>query len=219
MKKQLALTVVIAAALLGACGQEDNKTTGKSTTSESISTEQSTTDSETTTNAVEDHLHEPTKDTVCEFCNMKVYEMDHEMGAFSAQGIKEDGTGIFFDDVGCMLNQERKDGLELEKFVRDNNSKDWLKLEDAVIVKADIKTPMNYGYAYFKDQESADIFIAGNDSSKVVTLSDVDKVSNDRYKKMKDRHSSESKNMEMDMDSESGDSESMDMDMKSEDSH
>lgn len=65
--------------------------------------------------------------------------------------------------------------------------------------------------------ESADIFIAGNDSSKVVALSDVDKVSNDRYKKMKDRHSSKSKNM--DMDSESGDSESMDMDMKSEDSH
>ena len=44
---------------------------------------------------VDTRLQEPKEDTICEMCNMKVYMKDHEMGVFSAQAIKEDGTIAF----------------------------------------------------------------------------------------------------------------------------
>lgn len=202
MKKQLGITVILAAVLLAACGQDDAKTTD--TNNKAEKTEQTT--KVGALNEVNTKLQEPKEDTTCEFCNMKVYEANHEMGAFSTQAIKEDGSTIFFDDVGCMLNQERKDKVKYDKYVRDYNSKKWLKLDDAIIVKADIKTPMNYGYSFFKDQKSADAFIKENDGAKIVQISDIDDVAHERYiKKMQKMKNSDS-------------SEKMDMDMKNDDS-
>lgn len=203
MKKQLlGIVLIISAILLGACGQND--TTKEKTATK---TEQTTKAS----NAVDKRLKEPTKDTTCSFCNMKVYEAKNEMGAFTAQAIKKDGSTIFFDDIGCMLNQERKDKVTYEKFVRDYNSKDWIKLADAIIVKADIKTPMNYGYAFFKDQKSADAFIKANKGAKVVKVSDIDDVAHKRYemkmKKMQNMKKNDSSSSKMDMNSNGSDSE------------
>ncbi|TQR21748.1 nitrous oxide reductase accessory protein NosL [Psychrobacillus vulpis] len=211
MKNKLGITLVFTSILLGACGQNEAKPVDESLETKSLTTEQQNEEAIITDgNSVDERLQEVTEDTICEFCNMKVYEPTHELGAFTAQGIKEDGSTLFFDDVGCILNQERVDGIEFEKFVRDNNSKDWLKLDNAIIVKADIKTPMNYGYAFFKDQGSADSFIKENEGSKVVTISEIDDVSKVRYdthmEKMKNSDSSET--MEMDMDAENSDSNS-----------
>ncbi len=197
MKKQLGLIVISAALLLAACGQDNAKTTdSKKTTAEK--TEQTT--KTATYNKVNSKLQEPTEDTKCAFCNMKVYEANHEMGAFSAQAIKEDGSTIFFDDIGCMLNQERKDKVQYDKYVRDYDSKEWLKLGDAVIVKAAIKTPMNYGYAFFKDEESANSFIKKHDGAKIVKISDVDGVANERYKKKMQKMKNNDSGEKMDMD-------------------
>lgn len=205
MKKQLlGIVLIISAILLGACGQNDTKTTKEKTATK---TEQTT----KANNAVEKRLKEPTKDSTCSFCNMKVYEAKNKMGAFTAQAIKKDGSTIFFDDIGCMLNQERKDKVTYEKFVRDYNSKDWIKLADAIIVKADIKTPMNYGYAFFKDQKSADAFIKTNKGAKVVKVSDIDDVAHKRYemkmKKMQNMKKNDSSGSKMDMNSNGSGSE------------
>lgn len=197
MKKQLGVTVILAAVLLAACGQDNAKTTD--TNNKAEKTEQTT--KSAALNEVNTKLQEPKEDTKCAACNMKVYEANHEMGAFSTQAIKKDGSTVFFDDVGCMLNTERKEKVKYDKYVRDYNSKKWLKLDDAIIVKADIKTPMNYGYAYFKDQKSADAFIKENDGAKIVQISEVDDVAHKRYiKKMENmKNSDSSKKMDMDM--------------------
>lgn len=206
MKKRLGITVMLAAVLLASCGQDDAKTKDANNTNATEKTEQ--TSNVASLNKVNSKLQEPKEDTVCEFCNMKVYDADHEMGAFSAQAINEDGSTIFFDDAGCMLNQERKDKVKYDKYVRDYNSKEWLKLDDAIIVKADIKTPMNYGYAFFKDQESADAFIKENTGAKVVEVSDIDDVAHERYKKkmqkMKNNDSSDKMDMNMNNDDSEG---------------
>ena len=46
---------------------------------------------------------------------MKIYTKDEEMGASTAQAIKADGTHVFFDDSGCLLNAARKYNEELQK--------------------------------------------------------------------------------------------------------
>ncbi|WP_397540154.1 nitrous oxide reductase accessory protein NosL [Rummeliibacillus pycnus] len=202
MKKKLSIVIILTASLLGACNQNDEKTTHQHN-----STEQTTKAS----NTVDERLKEPTKDDKCAFCDMKVFDAKQEMGAFTAQAIKKDGSTMFLDDIGCILNQERKDKETYEKYVRDYNSKEWLKLDDAIIVKADIKTPMNYGYAFFKDQKSADAFIEKNKGAQIAKVSDIDKIALERYKmkmkKMQDMKKSDSdKKMDMHSDDNNTDS-------------
>ena len=184
MKIKLGLSLLLTSLLLGACGQDEAKPAGENSETKSPTTEQQNEEVKLAdSNTADERLQEVAEDTVCAFCNMEVYEPTHELGAYSAQGIQKDGSTLFFDDVGCMLNQERHEGVALEKFVRDNNSKEWITLEDAFIVKADIKTPMNYGYAFFKDQNSNDAFVKDNEGAKVAAISEIDEVSKVRYEK------------------------------------
>lgn len=118
------------------------------------------------------HQHaEPDAHTECEFCNMKVYMESEEMGEFTAQAITEDGKNLFFDDAGCLVNfeNENEDVKIKERLVRDFDSKEWITFEDAKIAHADIKTPMNYGNAFFKSDEGLQKFLstatAGEESS------------------------------------------------------
>jgi hypothetical protein len=114
---------------------------------------------------------------------MNVYVKGEDLGIFSAQGRTAEGENLFFDDVGCMLNQERMDGIVLEKYVRDYNTEEWILLEESIVVKAEIKTPMNYGYAFFKDEESAQAFIAetGKEHASLSSIADIDEVSGHRH--------------------------------------
>src|SRR5688572_3941824 len=81
--------------------------------------------------AVDPRLQEPTEDTICEMCNMVVYQKDHEMGKFSAQAIKADGSIAFYDDIGCLLNAELAHNETNEKFVRDFNTLEWVLVDNA----------------------------------------------------------------------------------------
>ncbi|MFS1517507.1 nitrous oxide reductase accessory protein NosL [Bacillus sp. SCS-151] len=129
---------------------------------------------------------EPTDEHTCAFCDMKVYGMEHEMGVFTAQIQMEDGEHYFFDDVGCLLNYERgKDEQAIAKWVRDYNSSEWIDLDGSVPVKADIITPMKYGYALFNSEKAAQTFVDERKDINAVISSwdEIDHVSHERYMK------------------------------------
>ncbi|MEE1131523.1 MAG: nitrous oxide reductase accessory protein NosL [Caryophanon sp.] len=127
----------------------------------------------TTTWEVDERLQEPTEDTVCAMCNMKVYTKDHEMGVFSAQAIKADGSIAFYDDIGCLLNAEFANEEVNDKYVRDYISLNWMNVEQAYIVKTQLKSPMNWGYIFFKFEEDANTYIAENEGATLTSYTEV----------------------------------------------
>lgn len=127
----------------------------------------------TTSWEVDERLQEPTEDTVCAMCNMKVYTKDHEMGVFSAQAIKADGSIAFYDDIGCLLNAEFANEEVNEKYVRDYISLNWMNVEQAYIVKTQLKSPMNWGYIFFKFEEDANTYIAENEGATLTSYTEV----------------------------------------------
>lgn len=137
-----------------------------------------------TTQTVTNEPTEPAKDEHCYFCNMKVYTKNEEMGFSTAQAIKEDGTHVFFDDAGCMFNASRKyDEQYSKKWVRDYETLEWIEADKAVVVKANVTTPMKYGYIFFADKESANKYIKENDTNGVITdMTAIDTEAGERYK-------------------------------------
>lgn len=185
----LAVLALAAVLMLGACGSEEESTEAQASPTQP----QTTNTIEETKTTAHPQLEEPDEDTVCEYCQMTVYNATHELGAFTAQGIKTDGSNAFFDDAGCMLNQERVDGEEMDKFVRDYNTLEWIPLEEAVIVKSGLKTPMNYGFAFFSEPQEADVFIQEQGDAERSDLAAVDAMSYERHEmrmeKMGEGHS------------------------------
>lgn len=185
----VATFTLAAVLLLGACGSEEQSGEAQ----ESTSQQQTASATEETEAAAHPQLEEPDEDAVCEYCQMTVYNATHELGAFTAQGIKADGSNAFFDDVGCMLNQERVDGEEMDKFVRDYNTLEWIPLKEAIIVKSGLKTPMNYGFAFFSEPSAADAFIQEQGDAERSDLAAVDAMSYERHEmrmeKMGEGHS------------------------------
>lgn len=127
----------------------------------------------TTTWEVDERLEEPTDDTVCAMCNMKVYTKDHEMGVFAAQAIKADGSIAFYDDIGCLLNAEFAHEEVNEKYVRDYITLNWMNVEQAYFVKTTLKSPMNWGYIFFKFEEDAQTYIAEHEGSTLTSYTEV----------------------------------------------
>lgn len=195
MKKALlSITLVMTLAFLAACGNEDEKA-NESTEPVEVEKEEVV---EVDVVADEVVLEEPTEEAVCDYCNMVVYGQDDDMGMFTAQGVDEHGHAHFFDDVGCMLNYETLEEVELEKHVRDFDTLDWLSYEEATIVKSDIKTPMNYGYSFFTAKVDAEKFAEAHDAehAEMAMSSDVATVSMERHKMKMEKM----KNGEMDHD-------------------
>ena len=207
--KKLWLPVLAVLLLLAACGTEKEKVKEEESKQDVAATEAEAKDkSEKETSVADSRLQEPKEDTMCEMCNMKVYMKDEEMGEFSTQAIKEDGTIAFYDDIGCLVNAEVANNEKNEKFVRDFNTKDWVKVDDATIVKTDLKSPMNWGYVYFNDKADADKYIADNPTAHVEELQKIkDDALERRNKKMKEKAEKEAK----------GESDSMHMEEKNHD--
>lgn len=100
---------------------------------------------------------EPANKTVCAFCNMEVYQKDHEMGVFTGQAVTKEGETLFFDDSGCILNYERKAEEKLAKrWVRDYVTSEWIKgsspMPSPVISVAAIIIPIVSSYSVIKVQ-------------------------------------------------------------------
>lgn len=101
--KKLWLPALILLFVLAACGSEKQQAEEKESEQEATKNESEPVQ---VASLVDIRLQEPEENTICEMCNMKVYMKDHEMGVFSTQAIKEDGTIAFYDDIGCLLNAE-----------------------------------------------------------------------------------------------------------------
>lgn len=209
MKKFLAVMMaMLLMTIVSACGNDSAKNEPKDdqdTAAKEMKHEE---------NEADDHAdgpHEPDADDVCAFCNMKVYPEKDPMGVFTAQAKTKDGDYVFFDDSGCLLNTPRRDEVEFEeKWVRDYLTSEWIDADAAIPVKAEIKTPMKYGYAFFKDQGSAEKFIAENSDKNAMMASweQIDQMANERYmKKMKMNSGSMNKDNENDMEDMNKDSE------------
>ena len=167
--KKLIMTSSLAL-ILAACGGEETKAPEQSNTDDQTQQVEQALEKDWTQDA---RLQEPTEETVCAMCNMKVYTKDHEMGVFSAQAIKADGSIVFYDDIGCLLNAEFANVEVNEKFVRDYNTLNWFNVEQAYIVKTTLKSPMNWGYIFFKYEDDADKYIAENEGSELTSYTKV----------------------------------------------
>jgi hypothetical protein len=209
--KKLWLPVLAVLLLLAACGTEKAQVKKEESKQDVAANEAEAKDESTqVASLVDPRLQEPKEGTMCEMCNMKVYLKDEDMGEFSTQAIKEDGTVAFYDDIGCLVNAEVANHEKNEKFVRDFITKDWVKVDDATIVKTDLKSPMNWGYIYFNDKTDADKYIAENPTAHVEELQKIkDDALERRNKKMKEKAEKEA----------NGESDSMHMEEKKPDGH
>ncbi|MDQ0215522.1 hypothetical protein J2S13_001940 [Oikeobacillus pervagus] len=189
MKKQILLGSILTLALGGLAGCSED--TAKEPKDNMKGNKQEVAQKEETTNKKTEAVHEhgePNEHTTCAFCDMKVYMKDEDMGQFTAKLVTEDNETLFFDDVGCLLNYERDmEGKAKERYVRDYQSTDWVKVDDSTVAKADIKTPMNYGYAFFAKKEDGQKFIDENEKihAKEATWKEIDEVALQRYMKKK----------------------------------
>lgn len=154
------------------------------------------------------HAEEPTHEDLCAFCQMKIYLREEDMGMFTAQMQTADGQHLYFDDVGCLLNYERDMKEKPDaSWVRDYSTLEWVAAKDSTPVKADMKTPMKYGYALFATQEAAKKFVTDNQAlkGKEATWKEIDEISHQRYLKRKEKmknggmhHGSMTKSMDHD---------------------
>lgn len=208
MKKIFGFIALLSILALAACGQsneanQNEEKNGTNATEQTNTTEQTNDQDQVTEHKHEydkpdPRLQEPTADTICEMCQMKVYEADHELGKFSAQAIKEDGSIAFYDDIGCLLNAEIAHNETNQKYVRDFNTLDWVLVDDATIVKTDLKTPMNWGYAFFKNKEDAEKFVAENQGYYIEELDTVKQLAKERReKKLKEQAEKEAQGQQM----------------------
>lgn len=181
--KKMWMPTVAAVLLLTACGTEKEQGNEVEPEKEVTASDIEMDESSQVASLVDMRLKEPTGDTVCEMCNMKVYTKDHEDGIFSAQAIKADGSIAFYDDIGCLVNAEVANNESNEKFVRDFHTKDWAKVEEVTIVKTELKSPMNWGYIYFIDKADADQYIAENPNAYVEELQTIKDEALERRKK------------------------------------
>lgn len=87
----------------------------------------------------------------CGFCNMIIGEE-----RFSA--VIKSGQDLFkFDDIGCAAQWFKKRTDTIDFLVRDYETAEWLKAEEAVFIRSkELMTPMGYGLAASSNLNSAE---------------------------------------------------------------
>ena len=86
-----------------------------------------------------------------------------------------------------------------KKWVRDYETSEWVEADKAVVVKADVTTPMKYGYIFFASNESANKYIKENKTNGVI--SDWTAIDTEAAKRYKMKMQKEA-DMKMNMDSQ-----------------
>lgn len=108
----------------------------------------------------------------CEVCNMMIKDDQH-----ATQLILKNGKALKFDDIGDLYAWTKKNGLnDVEvRYVRDYNSKEWIKLEDATFAYDEsFETPMAFGVYSFKNKKDAEAFIEDQHKGKLMSATDLD---------------------------------------------
>ncbi|WP_252311274.1 nitrous oxide reductase accessory protein NosL [Sinobaca sp. H24] len=95
----------------------------------------------------------------CEICNMSIVRVEE-----AAQIVKEDGTAVLFDDVGCLMEYKEIYASESDEFhteyAQDYELAEWFDMEEgAYVYDEDIQTPMGNGVVSFESEENAQAFI------------------------------------------------------------
>jgi len=123
----------------------------------------------------------------CAICNMAIKDDAH-----ATQIITKDGQSLKFDDVGCMHEWTEKNGTDNvgAAFVRDYNSKQWIKYEKAYYAyDSAYKTPMAYGLLSFETKKDAEAFINEQGKGTLLTASELEQHSWEANHDMKGMHS------------------------------
>lgn len=111
----------------------------------------------------------------CEVCNMSIAHTD-----FATQLIESDGTVHMYDDIGCMVKYLEGEGKNKEiaaTFVRDNETMDWVPMEEAYYAyHSEFWTPMAYGVVPFATKEQADAYVKKEGKGEVLDYKGLDKV-------------------------------------------
>ncbi|WP_438348060.1 nitrous oxide reductase accessory protein NosL [Paenibacillus sp. FA6] len=108
---------------------------------------------------------------ICTICKMQIKD-----DAFATQLTTKDGKTYKFDDIGCMNEWKEQNGTENigMDYVRDYNDNEWIEFKKATYVYDDsLRTPMAYGIVNFKDEKSAEAFIAEQGVGKIMNAEDL----------------------------------------------
>ena len=100
----------------------------------------------------------------CVRCSMVI--SDRRFAAEMRGG--EKNTVFKFDDISCLeqFRAQRPDQKVAAVFVKEYETKDWLRLEGAVIVETGVSTPMGSGKVAFRDSTRAREFLVKNPVSQ-----------------------------------------------------
>ncbi|WP_458412051.1 nitrous oxide reductase accessory protein NosL [Schinkia sp. CFF1] len=111
----------------------------------------------------------------CEVCNMSIAHTD-----FATQLIETDGTVHMYDDIGCMVKYLEGEGKNKEiaaTYVRDNDTMDWVPMEEAYYAyHPEFWTPMAYGVVPFATKKLADAYVKKEGKGEVLDYKGLDKV-------------------------------------------
>lgn len=108
---------------------------------------------------------------VCVICKMAVKD-----DQYATQIITKDGQSLKFDDIGCLNTWKQENGTDTigAEFVRDFNSKQWLRYEKAYYAyDPSYKTPMAYGIVSFEQEADATAYIEEQGKGKLMTAEDL----------------------------------------------
>ena len=89
---------------------------------------------------------------ICSTCRMAF--SDHRF----ASEIINDKTEVFkFDDIGCMMQfKDSEDDLKIiAMYLKDYDTREWIRYERAFIVETNVRTPMGSGKVAFADSSKA----------------------------------------------------------------
>ncbi len=89
---------------------------------------------------------------ICAECRMAI-----SAEQFAAEFVDTKGEAYKFDDIGCMLSfgAQRSDLQGAVMFVKDYDTRAWLRFESATIVETGVPTPMGSGKIAFSDRARA----------------------------------------------------------------
>ncbi|RAR41149.1 MULTISPECIES: nitrous oxide reductase accessory protein NosL [unclassified Paenibacillus] len=108
---------------------------------------------------------------VCVICKMAVKD-----DQYATQIITKDGQSLKFDDIGCLNTWKKENGTDTigAEFVRDFNSKQWLRYEKAYYAyDPSYQTPMAYGIVSFEQEADATAYIEEQGKGKLMTAEDL----------------------------------------------
>ncbi|MGG3280949.1 nitrous oxide reductase accessory protein NosL [Paenibacillus solani] len=108
---------------------------------------------------------------ICVICKMAIKD-----DQYATQIITKDGQSLKFDDIGCLNTWKNENGTDTigAAFVRDYNTKQWLRYEKAYYAyDSSYKTPMAYGIVSFEQEADASAFIKEQGKGKLMTAEEL----------------------------------------------